>query len=90
MFAGIFVKSFLLFYGESIQYYITEENGNREQLTQSSVVEKTEDEFCERSWKYTMINEAAIAKEMNDYKSCEENLYECMKKEYVLRKIFKL
>lgn len=90
MFAGIFVKSFLLFYGESIQYYITEENGNREQLTQSSVVERTEDEFSERNWKYAMLNEAAIAKEMNDYKSCEENLYECMKKEYVLRKVFKL
>lgn len=90
MFAGIFVKSFLLFYGESIQYYITEENGNREQLTQSSVVERTEDELNGRSWKYTLLNEAAIAKEMSDYKSCEENLYECIKKEYVLRRIFKL
>lgn len=89
MFAGIFVKSFLLFYGESIQYYITEENGNREQLTQSSVVERTEDELGEHRWKYTILNEAAIAGEMNDYKSCEENLYECMKKEYVLRKVFR-
>lgn len=89
LFAGIFVKSFLLFYGEEIQYYITEENGNREQLTQSSVLQKAEPGLNEREWRFSMLNEAVLGKEMGDYAACESLLLEYAKKDLVVREIFK-
>ena len=90
VYGGIFVKAFLLFFGESIQYYITEENGNREQLTQSSVVERTEELSYSADWKYSILDEAAIGIEMQDYQTCEKVLYEYIKKEDMVRRIFKV
>ncbi len=89
VFAGIFVKSFILFYGESIQYYITEQNGNREQLTQSSVLERNEETLQGTEWRYSILNDAAIARDVKDYKTCEESLWEYMKKECLVQELFK-
>lgn len=88
LYGGIFVKSFLLFFGESIQYYITESSGNREQLTQSSQVERAEELNYNTDWKYSVLNEAAIGREVRDYQTCEKMLYEYMKQENLIRKIF--
>ena len=88
LYGGIFVKSFLLFFGESIQYYITESSGNREQLTQSSQVERAEELNYNTDWKYSVLNEAAIGREVHDYQTCEKMLYEYMKQENLIRKIF--
>ena len=39
---GVYVKEFVLFYGEKLQYYITEEQENQEQLTESGILQKEE------------------------------------------------
>ena len=35
---GIYVKEFILFYGEIVQYYITESDGDRNSITESREV----------------------------------------------------
>ena len=89
LYGGIFVSDFILFSDEAIQYYITEELNNKEMLTQSSVLRQKDDAASGISWRYSLLNEAEIARKMNDYTYSEEMLKEYIKKDYLTRMIFK-
>lgn len=88
LYGGIFVKSFILFCGENIQYYITEQSGNREQLTQSSMIQRSESEKPVGSWRFALLNEVVLSKEMQDYESCAIMLSDYRKKDFMIREIF--
>ncbi|MBR5419606.1 MAG: hypothetical protein IK115_00505 [Lachnospiraceae bacterium] len=66
VYGGIYVKRFPLFFGERIHYYITEEDGRTEKLTRSSVLEYSDPEQGTAEDRFTLINNIAIAEEMND------------------------
>ena len=61
MYGGIFVKEFLLFYGESLQYYVTESYGNKEQLTESGTIQKNEEFSSATAGRYALINDIALS-----------------------------
>lgn len=88
LYGGIFVKSFILFTGESVQYYITEQNGNREQLTQSSTVQRSESDKVTSAWRFALLNEAVNCKEQKDYEKAGKALAEYRKKDFMIREIF--
>lgn len=88
LYGGLFVKSFVLFCGGEVQYYITEQTGNKEQLTSSSVLERKENEEFEDKWRYTMLNEGLIAKEMKDYDTAAQNLLDYIRNDYLAGEIF--
>jgi hypothetical protein len=77
VFGGIYSAQFVLFYGESIEYYIIEEEKekNSNQAIQITLDNKLEYEDDVES-KYNQINLMLMAKELND----EETLIEMMKK----------
>ena len=83
MFGGIFVKEFLLFYGETLQYYVTESVGNREQLTESGTIQKKDELLGESQGRYALINDIALSASLQDYTTAKEMLNEYAKKEYV-------
>ncbi|MBQ4275125.1 MAG: hypothetical protein II717_01185 [Lachnospiraceae bacterium] len=89
LYSGIFVKSFILFCGETVQYYITEESGNMEQLTESSVLTKTESDNDALPWRYTALNDLFVAKHLSDYVTVEEDLVSYMEKDFLTKKLFK-
>ena len=66
IYEGIYVKRFSLFYGERIHYYITEEDGRNERLTRSALLEYKDDEHEAGDDRFTMVNNMAIARDMND------------------------
>lgn len=90
MFEGVFVRSFVLFFGETLQYYITEENSGEEQLTESGTISKNDTEGSEGENRYSLLNALAVAKTLEDYptyhKLYEE--YEC--KKFMTQKLFPL
>ncbi|MCR5120612.1 MAG: DUF5717 family protein [Lachnospiraceae bacterium] len=88
IYGGIFVKSFLLFYGEKIRYYITEEDGRQENLTKSSVLECADPHGVPESSRYEMINNLAIAKNMGDEKTFVKLAQEYDRKKYFAEKLF--
>ena len=90
LYSGIFVKSFILFCGDTVQYYITEENQNMEQLTQSSVLTRTESETQSSPWRFTALNDCIIAKQMDDYVTVENDLVSYMEKDFLTRELFKI
>jgi len=90
LYGGLFVKSFILFCGDTVQYYITEENQNMEQLTQSSVLTRSESESESLPWRFSALNDCIIAKQMDDYVTVENDLIAYMEKDFLTRELFKM
>lgn len=86
----IYSKEFVLFGGESLQYYITEEFDGVERLTESGTCRKSEEYDGEQSGKYAMINDIILSKNMQDYNTFDALLEEYYKKEFMTRKLFRL
>lgn len=85
---GVFVASFILFYGEKIKYYITEEGPRSEKLTKSSVLEAPDIIRQNDDSRYAMINNIAISKLKNDEKAYESMMENYIKKCYVVDRLF--
>ena len=87
---GVYVKEFILFYGESLQYYITEEQENLEQLTESGILQKEESKEDERMSRYQMINEMSIGENLQDYNTVYQLLEDYWRTEFVADHVFHL
>ena len=90
MYGGIFVKEFLLFYGESLQYYVTESYGNKEQLTESGTIQKKDELAGTETGRYALINEIALSVSLQDYTTAKELLGEYEQKEFIMKELFTL
>jgi len=90
MYGGIFVKEFLLFFGETLQYYVTEEYGNKEQLTESGTIQKSDALSEDSADRYAMVNDIAVAVTLKDYSTSRELLEEYAKKEFIAESLFRL
>lgn len=87
---GVYVKDFVLFYGEEIQYYITEEQENQEQLTESGILQKEDNREFSKESRYQMINEMAIGENLQDYDTISQLLEEYWRTEFIAEKVFHL
>ena len=90
MFGGVFAKSFILFFGENLQYYVTEEREGEELLTESGSVQKSDISNEATDSKFNRINDIVIAKTLQDYDTVDNLLYEYKKQEYLTHRLFKL
>jgi len=88
-YGGIFFKEFVLFFGETIQYYVTEERGGEEQLTVSGTLQKGDDAAPENG-RYRLVNDLAISRAMQDFDTLDDLLEEYYKKDYLGSRIFAL
>lgn len=90
MYGGIFVKSFLLFFGETLQYYITEETDNKQQLTESARISKSDSKSNETQSRFTLLNDVSMAITLQDYDAFEGLLEEYLYKEYMVTNLFQI
>ena len=89
LFGGIYSKRLVMFYGETLQYYINEEVNGKTSLTVSDSIEiddvsrqKTDDS------KYDMINDMLKARALNDFSSLGELMDMYFKKEQAVEDLF--
>lgn len=78
---GIFTYSFVLFYGENIQYYITEEYSEEVTVTESKTLSLSNVNFSSDNTHYGLLNDMLVCKDMN-----EEKTFEKMAKEYIIKR----
>lgn len=90
MYGGIFVKTFVLFFGETLQYYITEENDGREQLTVSGTLTNSEMGREQSDSRYTILNDIVTAMTLKDYETADVMFREYGQTEYGVQKLFGL
>lgn len=90
VYLGIHMKKFILFYNESIQYYITEEDEEGQvNITESMNVQLEEDMNLEEDTKYSQINLMLTAMEMQDENSLADSLSNYIKSNYAICEVFK-
>ena len=90
MYGGVFCKEFILFFGESLQYYITEDNDGEEKLTESGTLQKNDDGGRDEDSRYRLINDIAVAKSLQDCDTMDDLLEEYYRKDYLGGRLFAL
>lgn len=90
VYAGVFFKEFILFFGESLQYYITEERNGDEQLTESGTLQKSDIRGNEAESRYHLVNDIVISKTLEDFDTMDHLLEEYYRKEFLNGRLFEL
>lgn len=85
---GIFEKELILFYGENLQYFITEESENGVEVVESRVVSHMETDMTFGTTKYGKINEILMTLELQDEKTLLHLLEQYYKEEYAVKRHF--
>ena len=73
MYEGIFVKVVILFFGDSMQYYISEEIAGQQEVTQSDLI-TCNDMYGGDKSRYHLLNEIRLAQAMEDQRQLEEKM----------------
>lgn len=85
---GIYSKIFTLFYGEEIQYYITEA-ANTENLVKNNIIVKNEMDLNNVSSRYNLLNDMTVAIQMKDDKTLLELMEKYAINSQAVEKLFK-
>lgn len=90
MFAGICIKEFVVFFGERLQYYITEESEKGSQPTRSNSISASDLEQDDFESRFTVLNDIMIGKTLHDYDTVNDLLLQYYRQEFVVDSLFKL
>ncbi len=90
MYGGVCAKQFVLFFGEQLLYYIAEKEEDKEHLTESASISKSDIIGEQRECKFNQINDIAIAKMLQDYETVNSLLYDFYRQEFVVEQLFHL
>ena len=85
---GVFVKEFILFYEEVLQYYITEEREGDAQITESFFRTLDAERVHDEATKYGQINLILTAQDMKDEKTTMDMLENYYRMEYTVNRLF--
>ena len=87
---GIFVKQFIMFFGEVTQYYITEEYSNQVEVTESNRISNN-DVYSEKDEsRYDLLNQMLISTTLQDNSSLYYNMKKYSGFNEVTKKVFKI
>ena len=89
MYQGIFVKEFLLFYGEKMEYYLTFTNRQGEGKTEVKTVSMTGEPKAGKT-RYQLLNQMKAARAAGDLKKAEEAFQKYLQQEALVRNCFAL
>lgn len=71
MYPGIYVKELLLFFGETVQYYISEEQDEEAAVIESGCISNSEVTVQEQKGRYAWLNEMLLAGTLGDMEKLE-------------------
>ena len=86
---GIFVKEFVLFSNESLQYYIVEEDEDGEMITESAQVRLAPELTVGEDTKYYQLNEIIAARDLQDETTALKLLDHYVRTDYAISQLFK-
>lgn len=90
MFEGICVKEFVLFFGERLQYYITEESEKGSQPTRSNSISTSDMDQDGFESRFTLLNDIMIGKTLHDYDTVNDLLMQYYRQDFVVDCLFKM
>ncbi|MCR5108082.1 MAG: DUF5717 family protein [Lachnospiraceae bacterium] len=90
MFGGVFVREFILFFGENLQYYIMDEHDGEKKLTNSDSISISETGFSDHTSRYSMLNDIAVANTLQDESTVLKLMEEYVRADYFTEKAFSI
>ncbi|MBR4731922.1 MAG: hypothetical protein IK081_04050 [Lachnospiraceae bacterium] len=90
VFCGICCREFVLFFGETLQYYVTEEIGGEETMTVSGTLQCRETDADAAGTMYGMINDMVMSQGMQDGDALDKALEHYYFKEFCGESLFTL
>lgn len=87
---GIFVKPFVLFFGESVQYYITVEKSNQVEVTESSRITDSEIYSGEENSRYGLINQMTMSETLLDDTALKKGMEQYAEYDSLTKSLFGL
>ena len=90
MYDGIYVKTFVIFFGELIRYYITEEHDNSIEVKESNRLTCDNIPGDNDHSRYNLINEMIISDTLSDETTLKSNIDEYKRLDAATKQLFKL
>lgn len=90
MYDGIYVKTFVIFFGELIRYYITEEHDNSIEVKESNRLTCNNIPGDNDHSRYNLINEMIISYTLSDETTLKSNIDEYKRLDAATKQLFKL
>lgn len=90
MYDGIYVKAFVIFFGELIRYYITEEHDNSIEVKESNRLTCNNIPGDNDHSRYNLINEMIISDTLSDETTLKSNIDEYKRLDTATKQLFKL
>lgn len=89
-YGGVFFKDFILFFGENLQYYITEEKDGNTQVTESRTIQKSNHNMEEEDSRYRLLNDIVTAKSLQEFHTMDDLLEEYYRRDFLNGRLFVL
>lgn len=90
IYGGVCNREFVLFFGETLQYFIQEEADGEEQLTESGTIQRSEADMEAAGSRYGMINDIVISRNLRDYDTLDSELENYYFREFCGESLFTL
>lgn len=88
IFPGVYTKEFVLFFGETLQYYIMEEQEEDSTLTESATIQKNDIDMGSGRSRYDLINDMLISRTLQDYDTLDQAIEDYMIKDFFNENLF--
>ena len=89
IYEGFFVRTFVIFFGEQLQYYITQNDSGNEQLTDSGTLSRSDIDSKPTESRFSDLNSIMIARNLHDYDTVDNLLGEYFRRGYIISQIFR-
>ncbi len=90
MYEGVFTENMVLFFGETLQYYVTEEKDGKSNLTESRSIERDVTRIDRNDSRYDLINDMLVCQSVDDKESLRGLMKQYINKSEIVSEIFRL
>lgn len=90
MFEGIFVKPITMFFGENLQYYLTQIQDKDEKITECISISKSDLPAEQRENRYDLLNDIILCYTLRDNRAMEALMEQFIEKVFISKRVFKI
>lgn len=88
VYSGVYSKMFILFFGETLDYYITEEDENGEKLTETKRIDCLDPSGSASPGRFGLINNMCRSKAFGEFEAVDKLMEEYYRKDYLTERLF--
>ncbi len=90
VYEGIFVKPFVMFFGETVRYYISEEYAGQVEVTESNRISNNDVYGEKNESRYSLLNQMLISDTLQEEEELQRDMVQYAGYEEVTRRVFRL